>query len=62
MMSESKTSLPSLRNENWKTINVETEQHHRIKQTNLCRSKISQRKHRGFPKKNERKFKTWMEN
>ena len=53
MMSEKETTLPSLRNQEWKTVKVETEknkliintypneQHHRIKQINLCRSKIS---------------------
>ena len=53
IMSEKKTTLPSLRNQDWETVKVETEknkrliytylneQHHGIKWTNLCRSEIS---------------------
>ena len=52
IMSEKKTTLPSLRNQNWKTVKAETkkkkwlinkypnEQHHRIKRSNLCRREI----------------------
>ena len=53
MMSEEKTILLSLRNQDWKTVKVETEknkriintnlnkQHQEIKRTNLCRSEIN---------------------
>ena len=49
IMSEKKTILPSLRNQDWKTVKVESEkinkyinkQHQGIKQTNLYGSKIS---------------------
>ena len=47
-MSEKNISLPSLRNENWKTVKEETEKNElstnistNIKRTNLCRSEIS---------------------
>ena len=54
IMSEKKTGLPPLRNQNWRTVKAETEkkkkeslthiandQHHGIKQTNLWRREIS---------------------
>ena len=55
IMSEKKTTLPTQRNQDWKTVKAETEKknkkriintylnvHHRIKPTHLCRSEISQ--------------------
>ena len=53
MMTEKKTTLPSLRNQDWKNDKVETEkskqifpkypgvQHHWTKRANLCGSKTS---------------------
>ena len=62
-MCEKTSRLSSLRNQNWKTVKLETEQinelltHistvniYRIKRTNLCRSKISQWKKPVFPER-----------
>ena len=67
-MTEKNSILPSLRNQDWKTVKVENEQnkrlineypnvqHHRIKRTNLHRSEISQWKNQGSPKNTNRKF------
>ena len=53
IMSEKKTGLPSLRNQDWRTIKTKPEKnkqiintylnelYHGIKRTNLCRSEIS---------------------
>ena len=38
------------------------EQHHGIKQTNLCRSEINQRKNRSYSKEHYQTFKTWVRN
>ena len=52
IMSEKKTTLPSLTNQDWKTVKVKTEKkkkrilntylnkHYGIRETNLCKSKI----------------------
>ena len=56
------TRLSSLRNQDWRIVKAETEQHKQIiKQTNQCKSKISLRKKNlCSTKEHEQKFKTWM--
>ena len=70
IMYEKKTTLPSLRNIDWKGLKADTEKnkwiintylnekHDGIKWTNLCRSEISL----GFPLNHEQKLKTWLGN
>ena len=66
IMPEKKTTLPSLRNQDWKTVKSETEKvndndkypdkrHHLF---NICRSKISLWKNRGPPGDHRQKIKT----
>ena len=62
IMSEKKTTLPSLMNQDWKAVKVETKkkiinsylnEHHGIKRTNLCRRETDLCQNRRYPKEHE---------
>ena len=72
-MNSEKTTLPSLRNIEWRTVKMETNKinqvwpyvstwYNQIKWTNLCQSKISLWKNCSLLKKHEEKIKTRMGN
>ena len=72
-MSEKRTTLPSLRNQNRKTVKVETEKINELL-TNISTKNITELneliyavvklvwKNRGSPKEHDQKVKTWMGN